>query len=793
MNKKWIRSIIGILLAGAGIFLTGQLVTRAFFSEDNAVHIKPMEIEDSTLIIGTHLIHISALTDSIYNVAKDSAAESGQDAIYYKSELAGGIWMDITEASVLFDIGTGGKPADTNEIAQLWMTYHTKSDQVTYDLLTGKAVNLFDILNPYDLNGLTELDELKLQEEQMGQRDDLSDQDQGALAMLKKFFKMNLEDDETARWDKILQALQLYKDYLTKREETQLLNLLNNIMEGADATRRAIIYEKLSNGVLDDLLNDLQATGNEALLSSVSNSLMSVQEKGQEYEAGGFTTGSGIIGELKYNLTQELFLYITTTDFTTCDTIMWQLYYIDNIENSIIGKKEEELAFIRSKLIPPAEAAFKAAVNSGASGDYNTLAAAPDAVKGVLQETLKSQKNDSTMIRMELQLIIQAAYDRMEQEVKVPFTDQKLAGIAGYEENTVADAFREYALAVIHDYEDWLQELKKAAGGSGAATDRERVEAQKEEYLALKAAALDNNDLAKAADYDVLLEALDETIEQLGGGIQESLKDAGRRIIILIDRGEFDEAMVELEGVTAFIDTNRLAVVEVLKEVYQHLNALLYLTDAGDDKHGSYINMIEWIEEFIAEHAGVLEGALQAEDIIDFFNDYFGGSIYQANEDMQAAALIAIHLYGEHTQNNDIKSLAAAMAEQFKRAGNPYIFKKYNGITEYLPTKTIGACLGYRYVFNNSEKKVTLSQKGRYYYFYDGSLRVDKKEDSYDEMKYEARYQATLYIEEDYAYQAFGAQAIYLKKADQGILATDEIMDQAEELFQLMIGKGSDN
>ena len=45
------------------LFNTG--VVSAIWDSNEAVHINALELENSTLVIGTHLIHLSALTDEL--------------------------------------------------------------------------------------------------------------------------------------------------------------------------------------------------------------------------------------------------------------------------------------------------------------------------------------------------------------------------------------------------------------------------------------------------------------------------------------------------------------------------------------------------------------------------------------------------------------------------------------------------------------------------------------------------------------------------------------------------------
>ena len=163
--RRWLTVLTVVLLAGS--LILGTLYAQGFWDESRAVHIKARDIESSTLAIGTHLIHLSALTDSIYEIAEKSAEESGQNQIYYKSELGGDTWFNISSATSLADITTSGASVTDEEIEALYFTHHTKSDKITYDLRTGESVNIFDIRDPYDLESLEELSPLKMQYDQI--------------------------------------------------------------------------------------------------------------------------------------------------------------------------------------------------------------------------------------------------------------------------------------------------------------------------------------------------------------------------------------------------------------------------------------------------------------------------------------------------------------------------------------------------------------------------------------------------------------------------------------------------
>ena len=160
LNKKF---RLFCLMAAILTLVVGSMVVRAALESDKdtsvrSVQMQDSQIENATLVIGSHLIHISALTDELYQTALESANEFNQPQMYYKSELAGGAWFEISDATSIADITTSGSPVSKSVIESLPFTHKTGSDGITIDLRTGKAVSVFDISNPYDLRTMEELE-----------------------------------------------------------------------------------------------------------------------------------------------------------------------------------------------------------------------------------------------------------------------------------------------------------------------------------------------------------------------------------------------------------------------------------------------------------------------------------------------------------------------------------------------------------------------------------------------------------------------------------------------------------
>ena len=253
--RRWIAVLTAVFMVGS--LVLGTLYVQGFWDENRAVHIKSATIESSTLAIGTHLIHLSALTDSIYEIAEKSAEESGQDQIYYKSELGGDAWFNISSATSLADITTSGSPVTDEEIEALYFTHHTKSDKVTYDLRTGQPVNIFDIRDPYDLEALEELSPLKMQYDQIRETQGEND----TTERIDQIWETPVSGSEGPAvirdLDKKLSGLQSYLSVLRENgADAKETDQVSAVMEAVDAARRYEVFTVLEP-VLSDYLDEL--------------------------------------------------------------------------------------------------------------------------------------------------------------------------------------------------------------------------------------------------------------------------------------------------------------------------------------------------------------------------------------------------------------------------------------------------------------------------------------------------------------------------------------------------------
>lgn len=288
-SKRKLNSGICILVIAiaAAVIGAGEMLVSATLDYGNSetvrsVHVSDSEIEEATMVIGSHLIHINGLTAELYKKASESANYFNQNQMYYKSELAGGAWFVITDATSIADIATTGLAVDKSVIEALEFTHKTGADGITIDLITGQPVSIFDLDSPYNLSAMEELEPLRIQYQMLREKDDKTDSDNIYLDMIMKFLDENIQTDETKAIDETLKKIEEYKNGLVEREKpSKWSEKTEEIMVGVDAERRVIALKKLA-----DLLD---------VLSYHSTGMTHPDEKKTEQNA---ETGDGLAGLL---------------------------------------------------------------------------------------------------------------------------------------------------------------------------------------------------------------------------------------------------------------------------------------------------------------------------------------------------------------------------------------------------------------------------------------------------------------------------------------------------------------
>ncbi len=808
MKSKKKYAIVIAAVCTAVIITSGLLrgtPVRALFDEGNAVHVDASEIENATLLIGTHLIHISAMNDEIYGIAADSASESNQQKWYYKSELAQGSWFDITDADSLKAITQEGDPVEDKEIESLFLTHHTRSDGVTYDLRTGQAVCMFDISNPYNLEELKELEALKIPFDMLADKEDKTEEEESEAAV-RDFFRKGgeLKSDATDNLDVQIQALQSY--FVSAGAEKRSVVL--KTIEALDAMRRKQILEG-ARDMLNDLIESLQAGGESLssdLNSGAGDSLESVEAAILEYDAKTLSEGTTTLTKEEYAVKTEMAEAAQAGDTAARDTACENAVLIEAIKSSHTGDAEKELNYLSSIILPAAKNAYSHLVTGGTGEKYSAAAQSGSASKGILNQALKDQLNVTEAARTELQYLINSALEKMSADRGGTFLEGLLTEAEAMKSGILDDEFAPYAESSVESYLSYLNNLlsqkKPTENGNSLSALLEQKSGKQEE----KQAALDANDLAGAKKADAEIEELNNQIEELeqqmsvsgeaaagesGTAPQTALQSVGDlagNAVETIQDGSVEGVAEAIEGLGALIEINPDAALAGLKDIYQALATEAYLVVEVDEKANGFEECMTQIEDCIAENGQTLNAVTYTEDEAkELLEDIAGAELSEAGKEEQAALLQASLESLEQQANEGIKKMAQILASQMEADGNPYIFRQYNDpIGEYIPAETISKCLRYRYVFDNNQQKVTLSKGGTYNTFHAFSTAYEAKEEQ-GELKVNAGFQADIYLSEQDTQELFKCTAQYVPGCDLALLIIEDNKEQASSYLSMLL------
>jgi len=818
MRKKKGILLAGLLCAGLALSLAAEKIVwvQALFDETEAVHIHAEEIENGTLLIGTHLIHISAMKDEIYEIASNSETESSQTKRYYKSELADGLWFCITNADSLKDITGEGTPAEHQEIEELFLTHHTKSDGITYDLRTGQAVCIFDLTDPYDLEKLRELEPLKLQYDILAGKKDKNKTDQLSEKKIKEFFQMNVRDDETAKLDAQLQGLQ--GSYASADKEIQKSVL--ETMEAVDASRRVIVLEKLRKP-LEELLQFLQGKEvdisddkkqknyfeiNSDLNAGASDSIQKIEESLLLYDAKKLSQGVTALSIEAYKVKKAMAEAAETGDAGGIAKAAGQAVLLRNIMENISEDAAKELAYLKETILPAAKNAYFNQITKGAGEEYKNAAFESSASQGLRNQALKDQLNEADRARNELQYLVLTALEKMSLEDKRKFTEELTSEAGAAREGIKEDAFGPYAESSLDAYTNYLDSLKVQGNQTEETAALSKLLEQKQEKQQEKLSALDKNDLAKAAKAEAELEELNQRIEALEQQMSKSgaslAQDTGdvQRTAMQSAQKLADEAVEEildgkaegvsqtLAGLEALVQSNPDAALHAVQEVYQALARQAYLSQVQNVSE--FEICMAQAEELIEKHAGEFQTfPVLEQEAEELLADLAGTEENQRSREEEAALLDALLKAAEQTGGEEVRKAAQILADRMEESGNPYVFRQYKEpFYEYIPAKSIAACLGFRYVFDNYQKQVTLAKNDLYYTFYVFEKNYEKGGQR-GELKMSAGYLSDVFLWEEDARQFFGCSAYYVPGSSLALLVTKDMEEQSSGYLSMLLAK----
>ena len=868
MKGKFKKLLItGVSVALAAV-LFAAVIAQGTWDESRAVHISPDSIDNSTLAIGTHLVHLSVLTESIYNIAIESAHESGQEQIYYKSELADGTWFDITTATSLSEITTGGIPVTVDTIQALYFTHHTKSDGVTYDLRTDQPVNIYDIRDPYDLENMEELDPLKKQFELMDEllanfdqmeeeSEDGEDSESTNTAPNKEELELNIErcavvfstkieSDITKECDNYLNALREY----SANKEGEILSEAQKLMDQFDAKRRIEVLKKV-NSALETLVAELNLDKalNSMMQTAANDSIANVQASLAENAGRTLEPGTTVLSNLYYELANEAVA-------SPSDAIFEQLVILEHIRSGTIVDRVAEMAMLDEILIPRATSIYSGKLKAGVNSDYNAALGRGDH-DALLNRIVNEAMGEVNSVRNELEFFISSRAERCGNEAGIAYLDERLKLTGGWYSTVPSDAFAPRTNASIDSHIEFLTKLRRDIELALGGNEIDALMQEKKDLQDQMMSALDKNDLAGAAKLEKDISAIDDKIAGLNEENSAKANELNNDINNLEKELNFAKSNFGADG----IDTDRISKLEAdLANKKAELSALSSSMSDGSlgaaaydlmqacldiingDDHGAdnigtlnnnvdtLIGMLPMDQKLIfpdlkklheemtlkseLENTDVFDAAIEAienailnnldgynaalrtemnaDDLSNLFNDWLLNNSELANDPDGASVVfcIALQSYYDTTGSQGAVSLLNSIPRRQIELGNRLIFHRYNdGGAEYLPITALEKFTGLRYVYYAGRDISTLAKGSRYYGFttHSDSVIRSGSEKGSDIMSRPAKFQAVLHIPEEYAYDQFGAEALYITVNNYGVLVSEKYQRLADELLALML------
>ena len=546
-KKKRLRIFAGLLAALLGI-MGGLEYSRmdayAVLDESTAIRYSAFSlrntVENGTLFIGTYLIHMSAMTDELYEKAQKSAEDSGQYNVYYKSELANGEWFDISSAEGLADITDAAEPVEAAELADLWVTFYAGADGIVRSATNSAAVCIFDQPSPYDLYRLSELEALRNQYDNT-----YTSETQGVnryfYDQLRNFFGLNLRNAVTDECDRQINLLQGVYNRLQQQDKSEQAEILYALMGKIDAKRRAEVFYQLmeaedsrlnqlqsllgGSAYSKDNYNDEQFMASADLSDAVGTAMESCESSYITHSGNQISNDGTVLGEAEYTLSMSI-LQKAESGNADLETELLKLKNLYSIKDSLIKDKDGELSLLERELIPAAEKRLKSAFSSGAGQEYKA-AVAQGKSKAACEKLLTLQKTEQDKISNEYQFLIKAKAERMGSQA-ADYLFDKIEETGNYYNDIKDDAYAQNAQAGIDACLQELQQLAQSVidGDSSARSTLSNLESDKEDIQTLRDEALDKNDLALAKKYDAMLDAIDVEIaaeeqrlsEQLANG-----------------------------------------------------------------------------------------------------------------------------------------------------------------------------------------------------------------------------------------------------------------------------------
>ena len=819
MRIKIAMSACVIFVLGTGIFGIFSLHgVKALINDDDTVHVKDEQIGVSSLIVGTHIMYLGAVTDELYATAAESAKKVGMYEIYYKSELADGSWYEISGAEGLADISTSGKIVTADVIENLNLQYYTKEDGITYDLRTGGAVNVFDIDNPYDLSSNSDMEDIKTQYDMLSGKEEKTKSDEYYIGLIDDFFSEELDNSETKELDDKLDSL--WRVY--QNADDDMREQLMSVMGELDDQRRSIVGNQLLSGMLDELLDkvglsassDSELVMNNQLYEAVGNAINEVAQTTAECESN-LPSGDSGFTQVQEELKEKLIAAAQSGNADECKDICSDIKALTNIKSGISGDSAAELEIL-NELVDKQYGICTDMLEQGAGAEYDNIKQTSSDT--VAKKYLNARKNELDKSLTELADMLDRAAGRMGRDSAKEYLDKAISDIEGLGSRIKSDDFEKYAIASLNKCAGLIEDKYKSVAASGS-NRMDSLLADREQNITNRLDALDKNDYEQALLYENRIEHLDEEIAayekelnaiiespnstaaqkqnamaQLNSqGLVANINSIAEETVENIQNGDLSTVLENIDVLSAFSDSNPSTLLNALTDIYSGLEEAEFNMTLSQEQKDVIEQAKDKIADSVSSNAKAFVGnSITVDSVYAAIEEITGMSFDSLDDRMKIVVIVAVNSYAKTIDSEILYTISSAMASKAFGSNNDYIYKQLkDGASDYVSSEAISRVMGYRYIYSDTNKNVILQKGIDYYSFTAFDKRVSERDGYVDEMTVPAKLQGTVYIPNDYATEHFRCYVFTIERSDYSVVIKpdmeDEIIDFTSAFIKLLL------
>lgn len=450
-----------------------------------------------------------------------------------------GTWYRINNISDIADISNKGTPVSNGVIDQLYLMYHTKDDGITYNLLTGKAVDIYNISDPYNLYSRPELENLKVKYESFKSEEETAKQRAEEIKSLEAVLKVEIEKSEEMKtYDANLEVLQELNEYM-QQQETQVseLSALGEIRSSEDANREMLILEYIKElvqkqiqfasapGIKTEGTDEEAAEANQSPYVELNNAyevaMGKIEESITSYSNKILSDGTSIFAHTKYTKVQGVITASNAKNYEEGYKIIKEIIALENVSSGVVVDKTSELKEIdemQSSVLIDYENMLKASTTQ----EYANAVA-----QGESQRVLAGlQRNYVTAVtekKTELETLVDARILRLDDgQTKIAYLEELMQKLSTAKSNIPKGEFQDDLVAnaeeIINTLAGNIANLKAELNGG---TEQEKLRSELDILSTEYKKRLDRGDLA---DAEIFKEKMNAKAAEASISEQKALK-----------------------------------------------------------------------------------------------------------------------------------------------------------------------------------------------------------------------------------------------------------------------------